>query len=219
MDKVRTKELFDAFPPYLEEFMLAFEYPWQCLGFLGVYIEKLISEGIEGYSEIKEGVLVGKDVKIAESAFIEGPAIIGDGCEIRHGAYFRGNVILGRGCVIGNSCELKNCVVLDNAQIPHFNYVGDSVLGNRAHLGAGAVCSNFKAGGSEVYIKGEREYKSGRRKLGAILGDGADMGCGCVLNPGTVVGKNTTAYPLCALRGVYGENLIIKSPQNIVERK
>ena len=179
----------------------------------------LIENGIDGYEEISEGVLVGKNVKIYPTAVIEAPAIIGEGTEIRPGAFIRGSVITGANCVIGNSTELKNCVMLDKVQVPHYNYVGDSVLGNHAHMGAGSICSNLKSDGKPVVIHGDTDYETGLRKIGGILADGADVGCGCVLNPGTVIGKNTSVYPLTSLRGVFPSDCIVKSADNIVKRK
>jgi NDP-sugar pyrophosphorylase family protein len=174
---------------------------------------------MKGYTLVGNDVLVGEDVKIAPTAVITGPTVIGRGSEVRAGAFIRGMALIGEGCVIGNSTEVKNSILLDGAQAPHYNYVGDSILGCRAHLGAGAICSNLKAGGGSITVHGEEEYSTGLRKLGAILGDGADVGCSCVLNPGTVIGKNTSVYPLNALRGVYPENCIIKSPTSIVKRR
>jgi len=145
--------------------------------------------------------------------------VIGAGTEIRPGAFLRGNVITGENCVIGNSSELKNCVLLDTVQVPHYNYVGDSVLGNHAHMGAGSICSNLKSDGKAVVIHGDEDYETGLRKIGGILADGADIGCGCVLNPGTVIGKNTSVYPLTALRGVFPEESIVKSVDNVVKRR
>lgn len=217
--KVKTKELFDCQNEYLAELFDDAEYPWEMLPEIKKYINKLIKKGIPGYKMISEGVLVGENVKIYPTATIEAPAIIGEGTEIRPGAFLRGNVITGKNCVIGNSSELKNCVLLDKVQVPHYNYVGDSVLGNRAHMGAGAVCSNLKSDGKAVVIHADVDYETGLRKIGGILADGADVGCGCILNPGTVIGKNTSVYPLTALRGVYPENSIVKSADNIVERK
>lgn len=216
---VKTKELFECEVSYLKSLFESCEYPWEMLPLLKDYIKKLIENGIEGFTEISEGVLVGKDVKIYPTATIEAPAIIGDGTEVRPGAFIRGSVITGKNCVIGNSSELKNCVLLDKVQVPHYNYVGDSVLGNFAHMGAGSICSNLKSDGKAVVIHADKDYETGLRKIGGILADHADIGCGCVLNPGTVVGKNTSVYPLTALRGVYSGGCIVKSPDNIVERK
>ena len=216
---VKTKELFDCEVTYLKELFASCEYPWEMLPILKDYIKKLIADGIEGYTEISDGVLVGRDVKIYPTATIEAPAIIGDGTEIRPGAFIRGSVITGKNCVIGNSSELKNCILLDKVQVPHYNYVGDSVLGNFAHMGAGSICSNLKSDGKPVVIHADTDYETGLRKIGGILADHADIGCGCVINPGTVVGKNTSVYPLTALRGVIGEGYIVKSLDNIVKRK
>lgn len=216
---VKTKDLFDPQTPYLKDLFERYEYPWEMLPEIKNYIKELIAGGLEGFTEIAQGVFVGKDVKIASTVTIEAPAIIGDGCELRPGAYIRGNVIIGRNCVIGNSTELKNAVILDKAQIPHYNYVGDSILGNYAHMGAGSICSNLKADGKAVVIKGDENYETGLRKIGGILGDNADIGCGCVLNPGTVIGKRTSVYPLNSLRGVFPADSIVKSIDNVVERR
>ena len=216
---VLIKELFEIKTPYLSELFSAAEYPWEILPEIKNHIKKLLAEPPAGFTFFKEGVLIGENVKISPTATIEAPAIIGAGTEIRPGAYIRGNVITGGGCVIGNSSELKNCVLLEHVQVPHYNYVGDSVIGNGAHMGAGSICSNLKSGGGNVTVHGDREYPTGLRKLGAILGDGADIGCGCVLNPGTVVGKNTNIYPLTSVRGVICSNSIVKTMENIVEKE
>lgn len=215
---VKTKDLFDCQTPYLKDFFAKFEYPWEMLPEIKNHIKDLIAGGLEGFTEIAQGVFVGENVKIASTVTIEAPAIIGEGCELRPGAFIRGNVIIGRNCVIGNSTELKNCIILDKAQVPHYNYVGDSILGNHAHMGAGSICSNLKADGKAVVIKGDENIETGLRKIGGILGDDADVGCGCVLNPGTVIGKRTSVYPLNALRGVFPADCIVKSIDNVVKR-
>ncbi len=214
---IKTANLFDCKVPYLEELLKNAEYPWEMLPEIKNYIKELIKDGIDGFTEIADGVLVGENVKIHPSAVIEAPAIIGSGTEIRPSAFLRGNVITGPNCVIGNSTELKNCILIEKVQVPHYNYVGDSILGNKAHMGAGAVCSNLKSDGKEVVIHAETDIKTGLRKIGGILADGADVGCGCVVNPGTVIGKNSRVYPLTALRGVIPENVIVKSMENIVK--
>ena len=216
---VKTCDLYECNVPYLKDLFDSCEYPWQMLPKIKELILSLIETGIEDFTELKTGVLIGKDVKIAETATIEAPAIIGHGTEIRPGAYIRGSVITGSGCVMGNSSEFKNCIILDKAQIPHYNYVGDSVLGNRAHMGAGSICSNLKSDGKAVVIHADEKIETGLRKIGGILADGADIGCGCVVNPGTVIGKNTSAYPLTPLRGVYPANSIIKATDKIVLRE
>lgn len=217
--QVEIKDLFECKTPYLKELFCKFKYPWEILPEIKAYVLGLIENGLEGFEEISENVYIGKNVKIYPTATIEGPAIIGAGTEIRPGAFIRGSVITGENCVIGNSSELKNCVLLENVQVPHYNYVGDSILGNKAHMGAGSICSNLKTDGKAVVIHGETEYETGLRKIGGILADGADIGCGCILNPGTVIGKNTSVYPLNALRGVFPGGCIVKSQNNIVERK
>ncbi|MBE6661817.1 MAG: UDP-N-acetylglucosamine pyrophosphorylase [Ruminococcaceae bacterium] len=220
LDKlVKTKELFDCGVSYLRELFDTYEYPWEMLPHIKGYILSLIEQGIEGFTLLKEGVLVGRDVKIAATATIEAPAIIGHGTEIRPGAYIRGAVITGEGCVLGNSCEFKNCILLDKVQTPHYNYVGDSVLGNGAHMGAGTVCSNLKSDKKPVVIHGECAIETGLRKIGGILADGADVGCGTVINPGTVIGKRTSVYPLTSLRGVYPADCIVKATDTVVKRE
>lgn len=215
---VKTSELFDCKIDYLKELFETSKYPWEMLPKIKAYILSLIEQGLNGYTKYAEGVYVGENVKIHPTATIEAPAIIGEGTEIRPGAFIRGNVITGKNCVIGNSTELKNCILLDNVQVPHYNYVGDSILGNFAHMGAGSICSNLKSDGKPVVIHTDINYETGLRKIGGILGDYADIGCGCVLNPGTIIGKNTSVYPLTSLRGVYPADCIVKSSGNIVKR-
>ena len=217
--KVRTEELYDCKNEYLCGLFEKSEYPWDILPEIKGYIKKLLEDGIEGFKLYSEDILIGENVRIYPNVTIEPPAIIGHGTEIRPGAFIRGNVICGENCVIGNSSELKNCVLLDKVQVPHYNYVGDSVLGNHAHMGAGAVCSNLKADGKNVVVRGGENYDTGLRKVGGFLADNADVGCGCVLNPGTVIGKNTSVYPQVSLRGVYPENSIVKDTKTVVERK
>ncbi len=219
MSNITTKELYDCKTPYLCELFESAQYPWEMLPKIKDYINKLIENGIDGYTEIADGVLVGENVKIYPTATIEAPCIIGSGTEVRPGAFIRGSVITGENCVIGNSSELKNCVLLDKVQVPHYNYVGDSILGNKAHMGAGSICSNLKSDGKAVVIHGHTDIETGLRKIGGILADGADIGCGCVLNPGTVICKNTSVYPLTSVRGVIPANSIVKSMQNVVTRK
>ena len=216
---VKTKDLYASQPEYLVELFESCEYPWEMLPKLKGYIQALIDKGIPGYTLYAEGVLVGKNVKIYPTATIEGPTIIGSGTEVRPGAFIRGSVITGEGCVMGNSSEFKNCVLLDKVQVPHYNYIGDSIMGNKAHTGAGTICSNLKSDGKAVVIHGDVDYETGLRKIGGILADGADVGCGSVINPGTVIGKNTSVYPLTALRGVYPANCIVKDTKTVVERR
>ncbi len=216
---IKTCDLYATTPKYLTELFEGAEYPWEMLPKIKEYAKKLIEEGIEGYTLIADGVLVGQNVKIYPTATIEPPCIIGSNSEVRPGAFIRGSVITGEGCVIGNSSELKNCILLDKVQIPHYNYVGDSILGNKAHTGAGTICSNLKSDGKNVVIHGDRDYETGLRKIGGILADGADVGCGSVINPGTVIGKNTSVYPLTSLRGVYPADSIVKATKTVVKRR
>ena len=217
--KVKTKELFECNNIYIKELFEQNEYPWEILPKIKEYIKKLIEEGIPRYTKLSDDVLIGENVKIYPTAIIEGPTIIGSGTEIRPGAFIRGSVITGENCVIGNSTEIKNSVLLDRVQVPHYNYVGDSILGNHSHMGAGSICSNLKSDGKNVVIHGDIDYETNLRKIGGILADNADVGCGCVLNPGTIIGKNTSVYPLTSLRGILPENCIVKSSKDIVERK
>lgn len=216
---VRTADLYVCTLPYLQSAFSACEFPWELLPKIGDLLTLWLREGLAGFTELCPGILVGEGVSIAQTAVLEAPAIIGPNTVVRPGAYLRGNVITGRGCVLGNSSEFKNCLLLDGVQAPHYNYVGDSVLGNGAHMGAGAVCSNLKSDGKPVIVHGDVEYATGLRKVGGFLADGADVGCGCVVNPGTVIGKGTAVYPLTALRGVYPAQAIVKSPTAVVARK
>lgn len=216
--ETETSKLYECCTDYLEE-LFECKYPWEILPKIGDYAKKLTTDGIDGFSVLSPGVLVGKNVKIHPTATVMPPAVIGNGTEIRPGAYIRGNVITGENCVIGNSTEIKNAVLLNNVQIPHYNYVGDSVLGNRSHMGAGSICSNLKSDKRNVVIRGEKDYETNLKKVGGFLGDGADVGCGCILNPGTVIGKSTSVYPLTSLRGVYPANCIVKNQNEIAERE
>ena len=216
--QVKTNELFNCTTEYLAPLFNSCEYPWEMLPKIKEYILSLIEKGISGYTKYSDNVLIGENVKIYPTATIEGPAIIGSGSEVRPGAFIRGNVITGENCVLGNSSEFKNCILLEKVQAPHYNYVGDSVMGNFTHLGAGSICSNLKTDKKPVVIHGDRDYNTTLRKIGAILADYADVGSGCVLNPGTVIGRNSSVYPICSLRGVIPAGCIVKSMNNIVVR-
>ena len=217
---IKTSELFqNVEADFLKDLFANNEYPWEILPKIKEVVAKALETGLEGYHLLKEGVLVGENVKIAATATIEAPAIIGKDTELRPGAFLRGNVIVGEKCVVGNSSELKNCILLNHVQVPHYNYVGDSVLGEYAHMGAGSILSNLKSGGKNIVIHGDKEYETGMRKIGGLLGDHADIGCGSVLNPGTVIGKNTQVYPLSMLRGCFPENSIVKSQNNVVAKE
>ena len=166
-----------------------------------------------------KNVWVAKEAKVAESASITGPCIIDEGAEIRHTAYIRGGVIVGKNAIVGNSTELKNCILFDRVQVPHYNYVGDSILGYKAHRGAGAITSNVKSDRSLVVIKnGDTNIQTGLKKCGAFIGDFVEIGCGAVLNPGTIIGRNSIVYPLSSVRGVVGERSIYKSNREVIEK-
>ncbi len=216
---LKVEDLFDDIPKDVEKYFRQVDYAWEIIPQIKDIVEEIIKNNDGEYEMISAGVLVGKNVKIDKNATIIPPVVIGNDVEIRPGAYIRGNVYIADECVIGNSTELKNCILLRHAQVPHYNYVGDSILGNRAHLGAGAICSNLRSDGKNVVVHADKDYKTNLRKFGAIVGDLADVGCGSVLNPGTVIGKNTQVYPLTMLRGAYPENSIIKSTRVFVEKK
>lgn len=196
-------------------------YPWEVLADISDFIVQLGSTLPEDeYEKRGENVWIAKDAKVFPSAYIGGPCIIDHGAEIRHCAFIRGSAIVGKNAVVGNSTELKNSILFDNVQTPHYNYVGDSVLGYKAHMGAGSITSNVKSDKTLVVIKSaEESIETGRKKVGAILGDFVEIGCNSVLNPGTVLGRNSSVYPTSCVRGVVPENSIYKDKDNIVLRK
>lgn len=214
----KTEELLDLTHTIAASLFSGLEYPWEALSGIGGFIlalgPKLDKNEFELFSD---GVWVARDAAVFPSAYIYGPCIVDHGAEIRHCAFLRGNAVIGKGCVVGNSVEIKNSVLFDGVQVPHYNYVGDSVLGYKSHMGAGAITSNLKSDKSQVVVKSAAgEIETGRRKFGAILGDYAEIGCNSVLNPGTVIGRGTNVYPVSSVRGVIPENSIYKSAGNIV---
>lgn len=217
---IKTTQLYDLNHTLAGTYLAGFEYPWQALpGICGMIVELGNKLG-EEYQEIALGVWVHRTANIAPTAMISSPCIIGAGTVVRHCAFFRGSTLIGNGCVVGNSVELKNAILFDGAQVPHFNYVGDSILGYQSHLGAGAVTSNFKLDSGFVTVReGTEMIETGLRKMGAILGDHVEVGCNSVLNPGTVVGRNTIIYPTCCVRGIVPENSILKSNGKIVRKE
>ena len=218
---ILTTELFDLTKTIATPLLINCDYPWEALPKINGFILKIGPQlNKNEYEYIGNDIWIGKNVSIHPSAVIRGPAIIGSDTEIRPSAFIRGNVIIGRDCVIGNSCELKNAIIFDKVQIPHFNYVGDSILGFSSHTGAGAITSNVKSDRSLVSVKcGNEIICTGLKKFGAILGDYVEIGCNCVLNPGTIIGKNTNVYPLSSVRGTVPSNSIYKSHDNIVEKR
>lgn len=195
-------------------------YPWEALEGIGEFIcnlGKSLSE--DEFYHPNVDVWISKEANVFPSAYIKGPCIIDKGAEIRHCAFIRGNAIVGKGAVVGNSTELKNVILFDGVQVPHYNYVGDSILGYKAHMGAGSITSNVKGNKTKVIIKsGDKLMPTDRKKVGAMLGDFAEIGCGSVLNPGCIIGRNSQIYPLCSVRGVIPENCIYKSADLIIEK-
>lgn len=202
--------LFDCKHSRAGEYIGSFAYPWQALVGLKDYLISVMGTLEDGFIQLEKGIWVHESACIAPSARFAAPCIIGKNTEIRQGAFIRGGVLIGDGCVIGNSVELKNCIVFDGAQIPHFNYVGDSIIGYRAHLGAGAITSNVRLDKKIIAVKGEEKIDTGMRKFGAVVGDFAEVGCNAVLNPGTVLGRRAVVYPLTSVRGVVEEGAVLK---------
>ena len=216
----RTKDLLDLSHTLASPLFEKAEYPWQVLDDIRDFIIET-GRGLdpEKYELAGENVWIARDALVFPSAYIAGPCIIGHGTEVRHCAFIRGSALIGDGCVIGNSVEVKNAIIFDNVQVPHFNYVGDSVLGYHSHMGAGSITSNVKSDKTEVVVKsGDEMLETERKKFGAILGDFVEVGCNSVLNPGTVIGRYSSIYPVSCVRGVIPENSIYKSSCDIVER-
>ena len=198
----------------------AFPQPWQALSGLSDFIMQLgLGLPKDEYDRYGKDVWIHKDTVIYPTAFVKGPCIIGQGTQVRHGAFIRGSALIGRSCTVGNSTEIKNSILSDGAQVPHFNYVGDSILGFKAHLGAGAIISNVRSDKKEVsIIMGTGRVTPGLKKFGAIVGDGVEIGCGSVLCPGALIGKGSVVYPLVRVRGSVEKNMIVKG-ENIIVRK
>lgn len=216
----KTAELFDFSHSLAGEELRKTEYPFEILGDISRIICELgatLSE--EEFDLVGENVWIAKSATVAPSAFIAGPCIIGKNTEVRHCAFIRGSALVGDGCVVGNSTELKNVILFDGVQVPHYNYVGDSVLGHKAHMGAGSITSNVKSDKTLVVIKCDSPVETNRKKVGAFLGDFAEIGCSSVLNPGTVIGRCASVYPLSSVRGCVPENGIYKRQGEIAQRK
>ncbi len=219
---LKITDLYDLSYSLAGEWLAQFTYPWEALGGIGDMILAL-GERLDPaqYDQPREQVWIARDAVIAPSAYIAGPCIIGPGTELRHGAFIRGSALVGAGCVVGNSTELKNVILFDGVQVPHYNYVGDSILGHKAHMGAGSITSNVKSDKSLVVVK-DREgdlYPTGRKKVGALLGDGVEIGCNAVLNPGTVVGRHSAVYPTTCARGVIPPESILKVSGEVVPKR
>lgn len=216
----RIDELYDLSHTAAAELLQRAVYPWEVLRDIGSFIAWLGQRlSPKEYDRAGENIWIAKNAKISPSASVSGSVIICGGAQLRQGAFIRGNAIVGREAVVGNSTELKNCILFDNVQVPHFNYVGDSILGYRAHMGAGAVISNVKGDRSEPVIHcSDEEISTGLKKCGAFLGDFAEIGCGSVLNPGTVIGKSSQVYPLSSVRGCVPKNCIFKGERGIYQK-
>ena len=217
---LKTKELFSLEHTLASDYLAGFEYPWEALPGIKQLIIDLGSKlDPDEYTEVSENVWVHKTANIFQTAYLGSPCIIGPETEVRHCAFIRGSALVGRHCVIGNSVELKNVIIFDDCQVPHYNYVGDSILGYHAHMGAGSITSNIKSDKKNIFIHSDDDIETGMRKIGAMLGDYADVGCNSVLNPGTVIGCRTSVYPCSCARGVIPADSIYKTKTEIVERE
>lgn len=221
MKGITVNELFEMRGTLADGLLKGAVYPFEVFSEIGNFIIKTGTElDPEIYEQRGENIWIAKSAVVADSASITGPCIIGERTQVRHCAFIRGNALVGNDCVVGNSTELKNVVLIGSVQVPHYNYVGDSVLGFRSHMGAGSITSNVKSDKTPVVIKnGGETLETGLKKMGAVLGDFVEVGCGTVLNPGTVVGKNTNIYPLSMVRGVIPPNSIYKKNGEIAEKR
>lgn len=217
---IEINKLLDTSKTIAKEIFDNKTYPFEVLPEISEFILKLQEKlNKDDYNISDENIYIHKSVKIYKTANIYGPCIIDAGTEVRPGAFIRGNAIIGKNCVVGNSTELKNVIIFDNVQVPHYNYVGDSILGFKSHMGAGSITSNVKSDKTLIKVKnGEKAIETGLKKMGAVLGDNVEVGCNSVLNPGTIVGKNSNIYPLSSVRGTVPANSIFKSQDNIVEK-
>jgi len=220
MEECKVCNLYNLSETIAKDLLESVTYPWEALSKIADYIleigEKLDSNK---YDKIGEDVWIAKSATVAPTAYIKGPAIIGKNAEIRHCAFIRGKAIVGEGAVVGNSTELKNVILFNKVQVPHYNYVGDSILGYKAHMGAGSITSNVKSDKTLVVVKDKDEQiETGLKKFGAMLGDYVEVGCNSVLNPGTVIGRHSNVYPTSCVRGVVPANSIYKSKTEIAEK-
>lgn len=220
MEECKIKNLYNLEETIAKSLLEEAIYPWEVLSKIEEYILKIGEElSKENYNKIGDNVWIAKSAKVAPTAYINGPAIIGENAEIRHCAFIRGNAIVGNNAVVGNSTELKNVILFNNVQVPHYNYVGDSILGYKSHMGAGSITSNVKSDKKLVIIKnGDKTIETGRKKVGAMIGDNVEVGCGSILNPGTVIGKDSNVYPLSSVRGVVKSHSIYKKDGDIVDK-
>lgn len=220
MDNLTVVSLLDLSKTIAGKLFEGCVYPWEALPKISAIILEIAKDLPETeYDQVSDDVWIAKSAKVAPSASITGPCIICSGAEVRHCAYIRGSVIIGENAVVGNSTELKNAVLFDQVQVPHYNYVGDSILGYRAHMGAGAITSNVKSDKSPVAVSAEEKILTGLKKFGAILGDNVEVGCNSVLNPGTVIGRDTNIYPISMVRGFVPAKSIFKNADCIVSKQ
>ena len=217
----KIKDLYDLNETIAAELFEGKEYPWEVLADIGDFILKLGDKlPKDEFTKKGDNIWIHKSVTIAPTATLNGPLIIDEGTEVRPGAFIRGKAIVGKNCVVGNSIELKNVVLFNTVQVPHYNYVGDSILGTHSHMGAGSITSNVKSDKTLVVVKdGDERIETGLKKFGAMLGDYVEVGCNSVLNPGTMIGRHTNVYPLSCVRGVIPENSIFKNKDEIVSKK
>ena len=216
---MKTMELFDMSHTMAGEYLKKFEYPWQALSGIKALILELGSKLDDNFVEVSPEVWVHKTATVAPTAFLGSPCIIGAGAEVRHCAFIRGSALVGENCVVGNSVELKNVILFDSVQVPHYNYVGDSILGYKSHMGAGSLTSNVKSDKTLVVVKnGDEKFETNLKKFGAMVGDFVEVGCNSVLNPGTVVGRCSNIYPLSCVRGVVPADSIYKTGGKIVKK-
>ncbi|MDD6138055.1 MAG: UDP-N-acetylglucosamine pyrophosphorylase [Lachnospiraceae bacterium] len=224
MENAKIANLYNLDETIAGEYLSQFTYPWEALAGISDFIKKIgPTLDTEKFEQLGEDIWVAKSATVAPTAYLNGPLIIDEEAEIRHCAFIRGSAIIGKGSVVGNSTELKNDIIFNNVQVPHYNYVGDSILGYRSHMGAGSITSNVKSDKTLVVVKDsydtKEEIETGRKKFGAMLGDFVEVGCNSVLNPGTVIGRHTNIYPLSRVRGVIPADSIFKDKDNVVLKK
>lgn len=217
---LEIKDLFDLTHTIAGDYLAGFTYPWEALAGIKELILELGPKLGDDYEEVQPEVWVHKTANVFPTAYLGSPCIVGANSEVRHCAFVRGSAIIGENCVVGNSVELKNVILFDNVQTPHYNYVGDSILGYKSHMGAGSITSNVKSDKSLVVIKnGDEVVETGRKKVGAMLGDFVEVGCNSVMNPGTVIGRNSNVYPVSSVRGVVPADSIVKTGGVVVHKR
>ena len=224
MEKVKISNMYDLAQTIAGEYLAKFTYPWEALAGISDYIKELgPTLDPEKFEQRGEDIWIAKSATVAPSACLNGPLIIDEDAEIRHCAFIRGSAIIGKGSVVGNSTEIKNDIIFNSVQVPHYNYVGDSILGYKSHMGAGSITSNVKSDKTLVVVKDRydtgEELETGRKKFGAMLGDYVEVGCNSVLNPGTVIGCHTNIYPVSCVRGVVPAHSIFKRADAIVSKE